>query len=249
MPSEATGLERKLQIRSIKAMEADAVVRKEYAKAVEKARRREAAERRQYDLPPPAFKALADPGGWGGATGKTEKATSSMSGARAYEAPPVDKTFNFIKPEKGNRTVPLVAPTPAQWTASSWCFGGVTPSDFGYYSSPAPLDSQPRPVKVSSLPGFFQTDYDAFNATAWSPQAIRQRDFAAERNRQAFAFKYNNMQPIENPAEKFQTTQSSINTNSLGRSYSHGAFKRPTKRDRREVIFFDKFYPEEVENL
>jgi hypothetical protein len=192
---------------------------------------------------------LADPGGWGGANPRTEKATSSMYGARAYEAPAVDKTFNFQKAEKGNRTVPLVAPTPAQWTASSWCFGGVTPSDFGYYSAPAPLDSEPRPVKVSSLPGFFQTDYDAFNATAWSPQAIRQRDFASGRDRQAFSFHHHNLTRIENPAEKFRKTASTIDMKTLPRSFSHGVFKRPTKRDRREVIYFDKFYPEEVEKL
>jgi hypothetical protein len=249
MPSEATGLERKLQLRSIAQLEVDAAARKGYAKALEKARRREAIERRKFDLPPPAYKALADPGGWGGANAKTPPATSSMYGARAYEAPPVDKTFNFQKAEKGNRTVPLVAPTSAQWTASSWCFGGVTPSDFGYYSSPAPLDSEPRPVKVSSLPGFFQTDYDAYNSTAWSGAAIRQRDFAAARDRQAFSFLHHNMTPIENPAEQFNRTQSTVNMKSLAKSFSHGAFKRPTKRDRREVIFFDKFYPEEVENL
>jgi len=160
----------------------------------------------------------------------------------------VDKSFNFQKAEKGNRTVPLCAPTAAEWTSSSWCFGGVTPSDFGYYSPPAPLDSEPRPVKVHSLPGFFQTDYDVFNATAWSPQAVRQRDFAAARDRQAFSFHHNNMMAIENPAEKFNKTSSSMDMKSLRRSYSHGVFKRATKPDRRDVIFFDKFYPEEVKN-
>merc|ERR1719159_443939 len=96
-------------------------------------------------------------------------------GSRAGEAPKTDKTMFFQKVEKGNRTVPLVAADTAQWTATSWDIGGVTPSNMGCYSPAAPLDAPPRKTGTSGLPGYFQSDYAAMTSSAWSDTAMRQR--------------------------------------------------------------------------
>merc|ERR1719240_863595 len=103
-----------------------------YPKAVARATRREAAQRRKSDLPPfLAFRAAEDQeSGWGGSTPRSSwyknaraNLASSAYGSRASEAPPSDKAFNIRKPQKWTRTLPLMTATATEWTVSSWAIG------------------------------------------------------------------------------------------------------------------------------
>lgn len=240
-------LDAKLRARASRLQKEDEAFKLAYPAEVEKAKKADATLRRTFSLPPGRLRFDA-PGlhSWGA---PVMEAQSSEYGKRSGELPKVDKTFFFRKVDKGNRTVPLIAADTAQWTASSWDVGGCTPSYMGCYSPAAPLDAPPRKTGTSGLPGYFESDYTAMSASAWSGAAMRQRANTFARPRTyTEVYAANTVAPVR-PDEMMRTFTEGMRTQ-LGRSVktgSHGVYKRPTKADRRDLIWFDKWHPEELD--
>lgn len=233
-------LEYKLRERAKRLLREDSNVRSIMPMASRRQGRADQKLRRMYSLPPRQLAEALD--SWG-----AQEMVSSQSeyGRRSGEAPKVDKTFFFCKPEKGNRTVPLCAASTSQWTSSAWDIGGVTPSNMGCYSPAATLDAPPRKTGLSGIPGYFETDYANMTSSAWSKSAVNQRGVTTGRPRYFNEVYENNFSAPPSPELLVQTFTSGFgrDTTRLSKLGARGAYKRPTKADRRDQPWCDEFYP------